>query len=410
VRGGSFWLISRIAACDFKLTWKDRSVILWIFLMPIAFMFFFGFAFRGSGGSTPTATLTVENHDDGFASSELLEALSKESISLVDSLSEGQNPVRTLIIPPDFTKKVLSRQRVTLILRKEKGVSQEASQVASVAIFRGLTRMVSGLIELEGGALARRSPRFVVEGTSVSGSLWGLTGGRETALDSIRVELDSLQAREPLVTMSSSMAGKHREAPSGFQGSVPGSLVMFVLMSMVFSGVGLTIERVSGVLKRLGMSPASKEEVVLGKLFGRMGVAVIQIAVLLLVGKFLFGVSLGDSPFALLLLMLTFAFCTGGFSILFGSLFRNPEHMEGIAIITTLTMSALGGCWWPLEVVGRPFQIVALFFPTGWTMEGLHRLISFGFGTAAILPHAAVLVAFGTAFVLIGARRLRWTV
>ncbi|UCF77841.1 MAG: ABC transporter permease [Candidatus Eiseniibacteriota bacterium] len=409
MRGSSLWIVSNIAACDFKLTWKERSVIFWIFLMPIAFMLFFGVSFRGSGGSTPRAKLTVENQDGGFLSSELLEALRKESISLVDSLAEGENPVRTLVIPPEFTKKVLSRERTTLVIRREEGVSQEASEAVSVAVLRSLIRIVSGLIELEGEALEQGDRRFTTTGSTLSGSLWELGGGNGAFMDSIHVELDSLQTREPLVTVSSTMAGRAQELPSGFRGSVPGSLVMFVLMSMVFGGIGITQERVSGILKRLGMTPASRIDVLLGKLLGRMGVAFIQIAVLLLAGRFLFGVSLGSSPFALVALMVVFTFCTGGFSILFGSLFRTPEHMEGIAVITTLVMAALGGCWWPIEMVGKPFQILALVFPTGWAMNGLHKLISFGLGTAAILPHLAVLAAFGLVFLLVGARKLKWT-
>ncbi len=410
MRGGSLWLIYKIASCDFRLTWKERSTIFWILLMPVAFMFFFGFTFRGSGGSAATTKLTIENHDKGFLSTELLEALRKESISLVDSLGEGENPVRTLIIPEDFTRKVLSKERVTLVLRREEGANQEASQVASVAIFRSVIRVASGLIEVEAKALERGDSRFAIRDNAVSGNLWEFTEGKGATLDSIHVELDSLQTREPLVVVNSTMAGRRQEIPAGYQGSVPGSLVMFVLMSMVFSGIGITIERVSGVLKRLGLSPASKSEVVLGKLFGRMAVAFVQIIILLLVGKFLFRISLGSSPFGLTFLMVAFTFSAGGFSILFGSLFRNPEHMEGIAIISTLVMSALGGCWWPLEIVGRPFQIAALVFPTGWTMNGLHKLISFGLDASAVLPHIGVLAAFGAVFILIGSKRLRWTI
>ncbi len=409
VRGGSLWIISRIAACDFMLTWKERSVIFWMFLMPIVFMLFFGLSSGGSGSSAPGATLTVDNQDEGFLSSELLEALQRESIHLVDSLRQGENPVRTLIIPPDFTRRVLAREKVTLTLRKERGVNREASEAASVAIFRSLTRIASGLIELEGDVLAQGNQRFAIRGDTLSGSLWELARGKTVALDSIRVKLDSLQAREPLVSVSSTMAGKGREPPSGFQGSVPASLVMFVLMCTVFSGIGITLERVNGILRRLGMSPAGKAEVVLGKLFGKVALAAVQIFVLLLVGRFLFRISLGSSPFALILLMIAFAICVGAFSILFGSLFRNPEHVEGIAVVTTLIMAALGGCWWPIEVVAKPFQILAFVFPTGWTMNGLHKVISFGFGTAAILPHIAMLVAFGVIFSLAASMKLKWT-
>ena len=107
--------------------------------------------------------------------------------------------------------------------------------------------------------------------------------------------------------------------------------------------------------------------------------------------------------------MVVFTFCTGGFSILFGSLFRTPEHMEGIAIITTLVMAALGGCWWPIEVVGRPFKIVAFCLPTGWAINGLHKVVSFGYGFSAITLHILVLAAFGAVFMLVASKRLKWT-
>jgi ABC-type multidrug transport system permease subunit len=184
---------------------------------------------------------------------------------------------------------------------------------------------------------------------------------------------------------------------------------MFVLMAMVFSGTAITAERESGVLRRLGITPAGRKEVVLGKLLGRMYIAGVQILFLLLLGKFAFKISLGNSLYALVFLMIVFAFCTGSFSILFGSLFRDPDQVSGFAIITTLVMSALGGCWWPIEVVSRPFQIVAFLLPTGWAINGLHKIISFGYGVEAITVNLLVLAAFGVVFILFASRNLKWT-
>ena len=109
-----------------------------------------------------------------------------------------------------------------------------------------------------------------------------------------------------------------------------------------------------------------------------------------------------------MLLMLSFAFAMGCLSILFGSLISDPDQVTTIGIIVAMTMSALGGCWWPLEVVPAPMRMVAYVFPTGWTINGIHRLISFGMGTPAVLGHIAILVVFGSVFLVIGARRLKY--
>ncbi len=404
------WRVYRIALYDFVLTWKDRSVIFWIFAMPLAFMIFFGLSFGGSGGVSSRVRITIENRDGGFISAALIAELQDEKLSIVeaDSLAEGGRAVRTLVIPSDFTEKVLRRERVDLLLRKEAGSNNEAGEAASIAIVRGLMRVVSGLIELEASELSRGRREFTVQDDSLHGNLWNLVGANAGAMETLQVRLDSLQARDPLVTVDASVAGRKDRPPSGFQYSVPGNLIMFVLMSMVFSGTGITMERASGILRRIGMTPVGKGEVVLGKLLGRMGVTGIQILFLLLVGRFLFRISLGNDPAALILLMLAFSFCAGSFSILFGSFFTNPDQVTGFAIITTLVMSALGGCWWPIEVVSRPFRVVAYCLPTGWAISGLHRIISFGYGIMSVVPHLMMLTLFGLVFIAFASRKLRW--
>lgn len=408
MRHDPLWRIYRIAANDFRLTWKERSVILWMFVMPLAFIAFFGMSFGRGGRTRPRARLMVENRDEGFLANELIEALRSENTAVMDSLPEGEEAIRTLIIPRDFTRSVLGREPVTLLLSRDEGAGIEASEAVSVVVFRGLLRVVSGLLEIEATVLERGDGRFAIRGDTLFGSLWELAAGREGELDSIRVALDAIQSREALVSVAASQAGRAREIPAGFQASVPGNLVMFVLMAMVFSGTAITAERAGGIIRRLGMTPAGRHEVVLGKLFGRIVIAGIQIAFLLVVGRFIFGINLGRSIPALVILMLAFAFCTGSFSLLFGSLFRNPDQVAGFAIVTTLVMAALGGCWWPLEVVSRPFRIVAFCLPTGWAIDGIHRLISFGHGLDAVLVNVLVLCGFGVVFILLASRRLKW--
>jgi ABC-type multidrug transport system permease subunit len=404
---GSGRRIFNIAAGDIRITMKERSLIIWVFLMPLAFMFFFGASDRGGSGGVPKSTITIENRDTGFLSRDLIEALKGENLNIVDSLPAGSNPVRTLIIPEGFTSDILSREKAELVLSKEKNSNFDAGQAASMAIFRGMAKLSSGLLEIEMEEVRRGDSRFIIQGDSVSGSLWGLSGDRTEAIREYKTRIDTVLAREPLITLKNEFAGKAKEIPGGFQSSVPGSLVMFVLMGMVFSGTAIVAERVSGVLKRIAVSPANKMEIVTGKLFGRMVVAGVQILFLLIVGKFLFGITLGHSYVGIILLMTAFAFCTGSFALLFGSLFSDPDQVTGFAVLTSLAMASLGGCWWPLEVVSKPFRIIAFCLPTGWAIDGLHKLISFGHGLSSITPHIFILVLFGIIFLVIASKKLK---
>ncbi len=412
MRRGRAWTVWKIAACDFRLTMREKSAVLWIFLMPLAFITFFGLSFGGGSGRTPLATLTVENNDGGFLSADLVSLLEGENyfIQMSDTLPDGADPVRTLVIPEGFTDGGLGRGKVELVLLRERGSNENAGRAASAAVFRSLARLVSGLVEIEDGLIREGSESIVIRGDTLYGSLLIVSKDGPGMAAVVEQRMDTMLVRPSNVTVRSERAGRGIEIPGGFQSSVPGNLVMFVLMTMLFSGAAITAERQGGLLKRIGMSPAGKGDIVAGKLLGRIFIGVAQIIFLLAAGKLLFRISLGNDIGGLFLLMLAFTFAMGSLSILFGSLLSDPDQVTSLGVITAMAMSALGGCWWPLEMVSAPLRVVAYCLPTGWTINGIHRLISFGMGTAAVLPHIAVLTLFGIVFLAAGAKRLKWDV
>ena len=83
------------------------------------------------------------------------------------------------------------------------------------------------------------------------------------------------------------------------------------------------------------------------------------------------------------------------------------DRVAGICVLASLLMAALGGCWWPLEIGPPVMKTIALCLPTGWALEALHQLISFGSGFDAVLKPIGVLLAFGAAANLLAARFFR---
>jgi ABC-2 type transport system permease protein len=68
----------------------------------------------------------------------------------------------------------------------------------------------------------------------------------------------------------------------------------------------------------------------------------------------------------------------------------------------------LGGCWWPLEIGPPIFRTIAHCLPTGWALDALHQLISFGGGLGDAAKPLAVLAAFGAAANVLAAWLFRW--
>ena len=209
------------------------------------------------------------------------------------------------------------------------------------------------------------------------------------------------------VSLNASSPGR-KPVPSGFNFSLPGNLVMYLMMNLlIFGGATIAAERRNGVIKRLMVHPVTRLELVMGKIYGLMLLGVVQILFFLAVGKFLFHVNLGANLPAVTLTLLVFAWVAGSLGVLVGSLAAAQDRVTGICVLASLLMAALGGCWWPLEIGPPVMKTIALCLPTGWALQALHQLISFGSGFDAVLLPLAVLLGFGAVANLLAARFFR---
>jgi ABC-type multidrug transport system permease subunit len=128
-----------------------------------------------------------------------------------------------------------------------------------------------------------------------------------------------------------------------------------------------------------------------------MLLASVQILFFLVSGRLLFDVALGDSLGGIVLVLLVYAWVASSLGLWLGAVVRAEEKVVGLGVLSSMVMAALGGCWWPLEIVPDSMQVLAYFFPTGWAMAALHQLISFGAGLGSALRPLGMLALFGLA-------------
>jgi ABC-type multidrug transport system permease subunit len=377
--------IALLALNDLRLTVRDRWSFLWMLLLPLAMMWFFGQMGGGQGKGPPKFTLTVVDRDGGWVARAFVGELRTGNVELKElppaEAEKSAKKVRTLVLPEGFTANVLAGKQQTLRLDKDEGAASEFSRAAEVHIVRAIARTLALLVEMK-----------------QTGALTAATPAEEFA---------RLQTREPLVRLEVSTAGRGRAVPGGMAQSVPGILTMIVLMNtVIYGGVFLTIEKRGGMLRRQVSLPVSRAGLFAGKFGGRFIVAGLQTVVLVMAGRFLFRVDLGRSPAGLALLLACYIFAVAGIATFFGAVLQTPEQASAIGWIASMVMAAMGGCWWPSEVVPRWLWHAAHIFPTAWAMDAFHALISFGRGLDAVVMPALALLAFGLVFCALGARYL----
>ena len=376
----------RLAANDVRLTVRDRAAFFWILLLPIFLIWLFGSV--GGRGGTPKVALTVVDRDGGWLAQSFAKELDGPNVALAivrgaDVSGEAaKKATRWIELPAGFTDNALAGKQQLLKIATGENAQSDYSRAAEVVVIRAIARTLARVAEMKQSSGAMNAGVY-----------------------------DTLRARPPIVALEIASAGRGTAVPRGVAQSVPGIMTFTVLMmTLIYGAVFLTIEKREGMLKRQLTLPISRTTILAGKVLGRVFVAMLQIAILVVAGRFLFRLDFGHSTAALFVLLIGYAFAVAGIATFLGAILANPEQASIFGWLASMVMAAMGGCWWPSEVMPEWLRTVAHVFPTTWAMDGLHALISFGRGFEAVVVPCAVLLGFGAVFSWIGARKLQTSV
>lgn len=378
-----------IAFMEIRLVATDRMSVFWLLLFPFIMIFFFAKAMpQGADPSTRNVFLEVINHDDGFLSKAFLKDLEERGFAIhytEPGKPGGRNGwYRTLVIPKFFTENVLQGRKTALVFESSGRQHMGAMEAARIKIYKVTGKLIGNLCLLEKDAAA-------------------LDG------EALAREYHRIAALEPRVALESTFMGKGRVIPGGYNQTVPGMIVMSILFTVMTYGTAMLAEdRRGGLLKRLAVTPTSRAQIITGKLLGRIFIGFIQVAILLLVSHLAFGFYLGNSVLGWILCMVPYAFACGALGMFMGCFFKSEDQAATLGWIPAIFMAALGGCWWPREVVSEYINAVGYIFPTAWAMDGLHKIISFGGDALSVLPQAAALTGFFALFMILSVRFIRF--
>ncbi len=375
----TMWLIGHNGL---RLFLREKTSYIWLFVVPLVFTYFMGFAIRGPGDpSNPTPGLLIENHDPGFLGRVFLQTLGTQGLWILDPTNRTQAQ-RGLRIPANFTQDVLNRRPSKVEFFTQEGGAEDAAVMVELRIARALIDINSLLIE---HAAAYPGLPFTEAGLT-----------------------NLLQRTNDAVILQARFAGR-KPMPVGFRMSLPGNLVAYLMMNLlIFGGATVAWERREGVLRRLMMHPVRPASLIGGKIYGLMLLGGVQTTVMLLAGRFLFHVQFGDQLPGILLTLLVYVWVAASLGVLVGSLIKAEEKVIGLCVLASLGMAALGGCWWPLEMVPDSMKLLAHCFPTGWAMDALHQLITFGGGLAQAKAAIGMLALFGLGANLAAAKCFRY--
>jgi len=191
-----------------------------------------------------------------------------------------------------------------------------------------------------------------------------------------------------------------------FQSAASTQLLLFIFINSLNGAAWLIETRRLGIARRLLSTPTSLRTIVVGQLLGRLTVALVQAAIIVVGTLLVFGVDWGN-PLGTAAVILSFSLVGTGAAVLLGSLFSSEQQAGPVATLLGLGLAALGGSMAPIYVFPHTARLIAHVTPHAWGNDAFGKLLGHGAGLGGVLLQVGVLLAFAAVLLVTATWRLR---
>jgi ABC-2 type transport system permease protein len=411
---------------DFKLFFNDKVAFSLTFIVPVILIYIFGSIF-GGGGSASGIRLAVLNKSNAPIAKKIEHTLDTsksfaiikthkddknhelefDSLSIKDYVAKG-NAAGALVIPEDAYTDTSTGLRVQFYYDPKNEIESQMLQ--------GLLRqaVMQSAPELFKESMLRKSRKYLGQdtGTKFNRELAGLfnryfkvdtgailhPGG--TSKSPVR-KADTAQASVDYMTNmlqleSQQVVGKDIKNPNVTR-NVGGWALMFLLFSLTASASSLFEEEKSGVMLRILSAPVRGTHILWSKYIYNILLGIIQLSVMFGIGALIFKIDILSNFFNLFAVILAGAIACTSLGMLLAAYCKTEAQARGLGTFLILTMSAIGGAWFPTFLMPPFIQQVSKLTIVYWTVDGFMQVLWRNASFAEILPNLSFLVGFAAA-------------
>jgi len=197
--------------------------------------------------------------------------------------------------------------------------------------------------------------------------------------------------------------------PNSTQHNIPAWTLFAIFFIILPLSINMVNEKNQGTFVRLRTQPVSYAIVLGGKALVFLAVALLQFALMLLVGIYLF--PLIDLPkldvtgrLPLLFLVAFFAgLAAVGLGLLLGTIAKSQEQSAPFGATFVVILAAIGGVWVPVFAMPKFMQVISNVSPMNWGLNAFYDVFLRNVGFSEIIPEISLLLLFfiGTSLIAI---------
>ncbi len=190
---------------------------------------------------------------------------------------------------------------------------------------------------------------------------------------------------------------------------VPGlTAIIMMILTVLMTSMAIAKEKEMGTMEHIMVSPIKGYEIIIGKIIPYILVALFDIAVVIAIGRTLFGVPMRGNLGELLVGTLFFLTSTLGVGLLISSVVETQQAAMAASLLTAVLPSfVLSGFIFPIRSMPRPIQLVTYLIPARYYLVILRGIFIKGVGLLEVWGELLCLVVFATLVLTLSFLRMR---
>ncbi len=343
---------------EFTHILRDPGTFVFMLILPIVYVFLFSYIAGGTVSNIPTA---VYDGDRSTQSRQLLDAYRASGYFLFSQYAQSEGEIEAML------------DRGTVLA----GIIIPAGYGTSLV--RGGDAQVSFLID--GSNPTTGTGAFAAAqaiGQAFDAQIKQQQSGR-TAANSGGVDIRPRVLYNPDLNQMTF--------------ALPGLVALILgLLTTQYTAASIVKEREQGTIEQLVVTPIKAWELNLGKVLPYVGLSFLNMAEIMIVGVFWFGVPIRGSVMLLLMAQVLYVVTTLGVGLLISANARTEQESQQLADLFTIPAFFLSGILFPVEAMPGALQALSYLVPARYAVIIIRSIMLKGVGLEAIGGQTLVLV------------------
>lgn len=190
---------------------------------------------------------------------------------------------------------------------------------------------------------------------------------------------------------------------------VPGVVAMvLMIITMTFTSLGVVREKEAGTLEQLLVTPIKPYQLIIGKLLPFVLIGVVDVAIVLTIARYWFGVPFRGSVILMYAFSGLFVLSTLGLGLFVSTVSRTQQQaMMTAQFFFFMPFIFLSGFTFPIENMPRIIQYLTYVIPLRYFIVIIRGIFLKGVGFAELWDQALALLIFGVVILALAVLRFR---